>query len=134
MVMRVELAKDGDKVEIPDAYDFALQIMAYHAGIWANTIYSWSDEFYRKAANEALETSRIETMRDPTFWERVMLLPDELRLNLGFRYWDEESKAQGKMLMPFWIYAILPDDFEFGGKKKSDVDNDKRCGCVFWLV
>ena len=133
--MEVQIgSSENDKVVIEDAYDFALRVMECFANNMAQTIYKWSDEGFRESVNNAIEYARTETMRDPTFWERVMFLPNELRLNLGFRYLDDETREQGKMLMPFWIYACLPMDFEAGGEKKRDVGDDTRFGCVFWLV
>lgn len=126
---------ENDKAMIEGVYDFALRIMAHFANVTAEAACRRSDEGFCEDAEKAIESARTATaMRDPTFWKRVIELPNELRLNLGFRYWDAESMAQGKMLVPFWIYALLSMDFEAGGKKRRDVNDYTRFGCVFWLV
>ena len=125
---------ENDKAVIENAYDFALQLMSYLAETLGCTTYSWSDGFFRKEAKRAIEKCREETIHDPTFWPRVFCLPFKERLSLGFRFWDDESKEQGLMLMPLWIYAVLPDDFQYKGLIKSEMDDDTRFGCVFWEV
>ena len=128
-------------------YDFARGIMNNLANMWMRTegagdpaallpptmmCHKWSNAFLHNEAGKVIEQVRKET--SPALWKCVMALSCERKFHLGFRFLDGKSAKQDKMLVPLWIYAILPDNFECGGKKKSDVDNQTKFGCVFWLV
>ena len=63
------------------------------------------------------------------FWKKIFSLPDNYKLILGFRKWSEDDKD---MCIPIWIWQCLPDNMEFEGKMKKDLDNETRFGCVFW--
>lgn len=63
------------------------------------------------------------------FWKQVFSLPESQKKFLGFCKWSEDIN---EMCIPIWIWQLLPDDMEFDGKQKKDLNNDTRFGCVWW--
>lgn len=88
----------------------------------------WSDEFRCQELNDIFENNY---KKDEEFWKQVFDLPVEQKMLLGFRYFD---KNDTKMLIPIWIWNLLPPDMyiEDGGKTVKELDNDTRGGVVFW--
>ena len=88
----------------------------------------WNDEFRCQELNDIFEN---KYKKDEEFWKQVFDLPVEQKMLLGFRYFD---KNDTKMLIPIWIWNLLPLDMyiEDGGKTVKELDNDTRGGVVFW--
>jgi len=113
-------------------FEEAARIMTHILNISGSGVaYSntWSNEFRCKEIDEAFETEKDG--HDEYFWRKVFALSNEEKLILGFRYFDENKD---KMLIPIWIWNLLPDDMfiEDGGKTVKELDNDTRAGLVFW--
>lgn len=84
---------------------------------------------YGDEVNERFEMIHANEDCGESFWREVFALPYEEKLALGFRKFAE---GDTKMCIPIWIWECLPDDMLIEGKKKKDLDNDIRFGCVYW--
>lgn len=72
------------------------------------------------------------------FWEDVIALPDDMRLNLGFRYFDSITRDERRMMCPIWFFLLLPAEFiksKYGyDKSEESVFDEMRMGCVATFV
>lgn len=95
----------------------------------------WGKEYRAKSMSDLIENIKKEKDYGADFWNAVFALPEEQKRLLGFLKWSNEEK---EMCIPIWIWAYLPEDMAIGGngggKMKKDLDNDTRCGCVWWRV
>ena len=108
-------------------------------------VYNWdknylSDLFYKFIdkfkTTEPISKENIDTL---------FTLPKEYLHILGFGTWEEDNGEYCLMLLPLWLYAILPGDYEFIGAsivnisqpyryKINQIDNDHRFGCLAYGV
>lgn len=99
--------------------------------------YNWSNEF--KLSNLLEVKDVVERWQEKG--QSYKINPNDLSTYqmrvLGFSKWDKKSKL---MLIPFWLYPFLADEFECtsisGSKhtKLSEIDNDQRFGFLAYGV
>ena len=90
----------------------------------------WSNNMRCEDIDKTFESIKNkEPYNTHEFWKEVFALPESHKKILGFKKWSEDIK---EMNIPIWIWQLLPDDMEFDGKLKKDLDNEIRFGCVFW--
>lgn len=109
-----------------DTFRNAVNIMMYLANR-VGEIHAYGWENVRKEIEDAFAAVRKNTIE--AFWREVFALPDEQKIALGFKYFEE---GDTKMCIPIWIWECLPDDMLIDGKPKKELDNDTRFGCVWW--
>ena len=117
-------------------FERAVNLMRYlsnYAGMGYEYDKYWSKKVRAEEINEAVEN--IKKQYDADFWNSIFALSEHEKQLLGFCKWSGDEK---EMCIPIWIWACLPDDMPIGGnaggKQKKDLDNDTRCGCVWWRV
>ena len=113
-----------------DTFLKALSVMRFIAsGAAEGHAYKWDGESIAYEIKTRFGQVRNHDGYGESFWREVFALSAEEKYALGFKtIWEGEEK----MLIPLWIWECLPDDMIFEGKKKKDIDNDTRFGCVCW--
>lgn len=120
------------------AYDFAIRCIATIANVSAESRAFgkfWSEKFTVKNSSEVFDSVKTQLSHDMCM--AILNLPEEKKLNLGFRKWSKETN---KMLIPLWFIECLPDDFNIevtciDNTKTSikNIDKDIRGGCVAYM-
>lgn len=123
---------------VKEIFEKAIRIMqciANHGGSVHEYAKHWSKEYRAESMSKLIEEIKSDKDYGADFWNAVLALPEEQKMLLGFLKWSKEEK---EMCIPIWIWACLPEDMPIwgngGGKMKKDLDNDIRCGCVWWRV
>ena len=97
--------------------------------------YDWSAEFAKK--NIKGFPDDLNTEGDNFYHIQPSELTNDEMNKLEFGKWSKKDPIR---LIPLWLYPFLADKIKtkcINGKeytKKSDIDNDHRCGCLAYGV
>ena len=108
-------------------------------------VYSWSSDYATNSLTEFVNSIKTNKDINKENIDVLFTLPREYLHILGFGAWEEEDGEYCLMLLPLWLYAILPDNYEFIGASITneaqpykytinDLDNDNRFGCLAYGV
>ena len=96
---------------------------------------TWSEDFVTSQIREIPEIIKKSTWFVPV---NPSDLTEKEMLELGFQKWSEDDPM---CLIPLWLFPFLTDEVDCGcidGRKnihkKSEMDNDHRCGCLAYGV
>ena len=123
-------------------FEFAHQMLTYLASNAAESVAfgkHWGKDFQWKNVVNGFNDVK-ERMTNETYAE-ILGLPAEQRLVLGFRYYNEATRNEGKMLIPLWLIEAMPSDFHIEVTSIlgnicdiQEVDKDCRFGCIAYYI
>lgn len=125
-----------------NTFEIAHQMLTYLASNAAESIAfgkHWRKEFQWQNVVNGFNDVK-ERLTNETFAE-ILRLPTEQKLVLGFRYYDQTTRNDGKMLIPLWLIEAMPSDFHIevtsicgDNCDIQEVDKDCRFGCIAYYI
>ena len=103
------------------------------------TYKSWSDESAAKEIREFPDNVKNQENGDSYYNIQLSELTAEEAIELGFCKWSDENPIY---LIPLWLLPFLAEELEVGciddkpisKRKKSELDNDNRFGCLAYGI
>lgn len=107
-------------------------------------VYNWSNDYTISSFTEFINNLKINKEINKENLDTLFTLPREYLHILGFGAWEEDGEYC-LMLLPLWLYAILPNNYEFIGASivndnqpyrytLDKIDNDTRFGCLAYGI